>query len=401
MLFWTTIRVAIESLLANGLRSFLAMLGIIIGVGAVVSMLAVGAGAQNTVTQRVTNMGTNLLSIRPEGKRSRGVVSGNKQNLTLQDAEALLSIDDVAEVSPIVREEGQVQYLEQNARASLIGAAITYFSIHNLTVEKGRPFTEGEVERGIRVVVIGASLAETLFISSSPVGKLIRIDGKNFNVVGVLKAKGDGERDNPDEAVIVPYKVAMKSMFGETKLKDIDVCGKTGCDMTKLEASIYALFRKQHKIQDDAEDDIRVFNQAEMLETASEITQTFTILLGSIASISMLVGGIGIMNMMLLTVTQRTREIGVRKAIGAQDYDILWQFVLEAILISGLGGVVGILFGFAVAQGIETFTNHATIVETQSVLFTFTISVGVGVFFGFYPAYQAAQLDPIDALRYE
>jgi ABC-type antimicrobial peptide transport system permease subunit len=401
MLFWTILKVAVKSLIANGMRSFLAMLGIIIGVGAVVSMLALGAGAQQQVLQRVQDMGSNLLSIRPAQQR-RGGVSGTRQNLTLDDAQAIVTdVPGVKEVAPIVRGSAQLKYFNENAPASVIGSAVTYFSTRNNGVAKGRLFTEGEVTRGARVAVIGPDLAELLFDGNEPVGETVKIQSINFEVVGVLKEKGDGDRDNIDEAAIVPYTVAMKRLFGETRLKDIDVCAEDDADMDAVEAGLLELFRKRHRIADGDEDDIRIFNQEEMIEAASNVGKTFTMLLGGIAGISLLVGGIGIMNIMLVTVTERTREIGIRKAVGARDRDILLQFLLESILISGLGGLCGIGAGFAIAHGIGNLTEFTPIVEANAVILSLSVSASVGVFFGYYPAQRAAKLDTIVALRYE
>lgn len=401
VLFWTILKVAVGSLISNGMRSFLAMLGIIIGVGAVVSMLALGAGAQQQVLQRVQDMGSNLLSIRPANQR-RGGVSGTRQNLTLEDAQAIVSdVPGVKEVAPIVRGSSQIKYFNENSPASVIGSAVTYFSTRNNKVAKGRVFTEGEVSRGSRVAVIGPDLAELLFNENNPVGESVKIQGINFEIVGLLKEKGDGDRDNIDEAVIVPYTVAMKRLFGETRLMDIDVCAEEDADMEVVEAGLLALFRKRHKIADGDDADIRVFNQEEMLETASNVGQTFTMLLGGIASISLLVGGIGIMNIMLVTVTERTREIGIRKAVGARERHILLQFLMESILISGIGGLCGIAAGFAAARGIGNMTEFVPIVEANAVILSLSVSASVGVFFGYYPARRAAKMDPIVALRYE
>lgn len=401
MFFWTIGKVAVRSLISNGMRSFLAMLGIIIGVGAVVSMLALGAGAQQEVLQRVQDMGPNLLSIRPANQR-RGGISGNRDNLTLDDALSIVNeVPGVSEVAPIVRGSSQIKYFNENAPASVIGSSVTYFSIRNNVIAKGRLFTEGEAIRGARVAVIGPDLAELLFDNTDPVGETIKIQSINFTVVGLLKGKGDGDRDNVDEAIIVPYPVAMKRLFGEIYLKDIDVCAKEGADMDLVESELIKLFRKRHSVADEDDDDIQVFNQAELLETASNVGQTFTMLLGGIAGISLLVGGIGIMNIMLVTVTERTREIGIRKAIGARNKHILLQFLFESILISGLGGLCGIGAGYAFASGISTMTEFTPIVEMNSVLLSISVSASVGVFFGYYPAQRAARLDPIVALRYE
>lgn len=401
MLFWTICKVAVGSLVSSKMRSFLAMLGIIIGVGAVISMLALGAGAQKQVMQRVQDMGSNLLSIRPAHQRSGGV-AGTKQNLTLEDAQAIVKkIDNVQEVAPIVRGNSQIKYYNENVPASIIGSATTYFSTRNNTVTKGRVFTESEVGCSARVAVIGPDLAELLFIDVNPVGETVKIKNISFRIVGVLKEKGEGNRDNTDEAMIVPYTVAMKRLFGEIRLNDIDVCVKEGKNMSFVEAELLALFRKRHRIATDDDDDIRVFNQEELIETASNVGQTFSMLLGGIASISLFVGGIGIMNIMLVTVTERTREIGVRKAVGARNQHILLQFLLESIIISGLGGLCGIAAGYGIAYGIGNMTAFTPVVEMKAVLLSLSVSVTVGVFFGYYPAQRAAQLDPIIALRYE
>jgi len=401
MLFWTICKVALSSIISNKMRSFLAMLGIIVGVGAVISMLALGAGAQKQVLQKVQNMGSNLLSIRPANQR-RGGVAGTRQNLTLDDALAIVKeIPDVKEVAPIVASNEQVKYFNENAPASIIGSSITYFSTRNNSVEKGRIFTAGEVLRGERVAVIGPDLAELLFDDNEVIGETVKVRNINFEIIGVLKAKGDRDRDNTDEAMVIPYTVAMKRLFGSKRLKDIDVCAVDGADMATVEISLLKLFRKRHGISDDAEDDIRVFNQAELMETASNVGKTFTMLLGGIASISLFVGGIGIMNIMLVTVTERTREIGIRKAVGALDRHILLQFIVESILITGLGGFFGILTGYITADVIGNMTEFTPVITLNAVILSLSVSISVGVFFGYYPAHKAAQLDPIDALRHE
>ncbi|MFA7232320.1 MAG: ABC transporter permease, partial [Victivallaceae bacterium] len=302
---------------------------------------------------------------------------------------------------PIVRGSAQVKYFNENAPASVIGSAVTYFSTRNNSVAKGRLFTEGEVIHGARVAVIGPDLAKLLFGDNEPVGETVKIQSINFAIVGVLKEKGDGDRDNIDEAIIVPYNVAMKRLFGEIYLKDIDVCAEEGADMTLVENELLKLFRTRHCVADGDDDDIRIFNQAEQIEAASNVGQTFTMLLGGIAGISLFVGGIGIMNIMLVTVKERTREIGIRKAVGARNRHILLQFLLEAILISGLGGLFGIAVGFAAAHGIANMTEFTPIIKVNTIILSLSVSAGVGIFFGYYPAKLAAKLDPIVALRYE
>ncbi len=402
MLFWITLKMAIKSLYANKLRSILAMLGIIIGVSAVISMLALGSGAKQSVMTRISAMGKNLLVVRPGQKRHRGVSSGTSQNLTLEDADAIVkSIKDVKMLTPVIRGSAQVKFENKNTRTSITGTAITYFMINNFEIEKGRRIREQEAERLGRVAILGSTVAEALFEKKNPVGKRIKIKGINFMVVGVLKSKGDQGWSNPDDQVIIPYTTAMKILFGISKLREIDIYVREGAELSKVENEITVLLRKRHKIKDGADNDFRIRNQAEILATATQITGTFTILLGGIAGISLLVGGIGIMNIMLVTVTERTREIGIRKSIGAKNRNILLQFLIESILMSSIGGAIGIGIGMGGAELITKYSPFQAIVSSFSIILSFSFSVSVGIFFGFYPAYKAAGLNPIDALRYE
>ncbi|MBN2711670.1 MAG: ABC transporter permease [Planctomycetes bacterium] len=403
MLFWTILKVAFKSLMANKFRTILAMLGIIIGVGAVISMLALGAGAQNRVMERVTAMGTNLLVVRPGGQRRGGVrQSTSQQNLKLGDAKAILeTVADVDSIAPQVSGRAQVKYLNKNTNTTVTGTAATYLNIRNFTVDKGRAFTSIEEERSAPVAILGASTANDLFEDKQPLGKEIRVGRINFRVIGVLAEKGDQGWFNPDDMVLVPYSTAMKKVLGQDYLSEIDVQITDGADINAAETKIEELLRKRHRITSDGEDDFHVRNQAEFLEMASSVTQTFTILLGGIASISLVVGGIGIMNIMMVTVTERTREIGVRKAIGARDRDILTQFLFESILISGLGGIMGIGLGYSVGYVISRFTDYVPVVQMQAIILSIGVSGAIGIFFGYYPAWRAAKLDPIVALRYE
>ncbi|HVX86335.1 MAG TPA: ABC transporter permease [Phycisphaerae bacterium] len=429
MLFWITLRSAIKSLWANKLRSFLAMLGIIIGVGAVIAMIAMGAGAQKQVVSQIEAMGTNLLIVQPQYKRDAGVTSGTMQKLTLDDAMAIAQLPGVKEVAPVVSSSTQVKYEGQNSPESIQGTSPDYLEIRNFEIDKGRMFTEEEADGLARVAVMGPLAVENLFNGQDPLGKEIKIKGINFTVVGVTKSKGGQGWFNPDDEIFVPYSTAMKILFGLDYVKEIDVLAKEGVNLTTLSGqppgqgygpprdfnpdeqqpppppdSVTALLRKRHRIQTDQIDDFRIQNQDDIIATRTAFIWTFRVLLFSIASISLLVGGIGIMNIMLVTVTERTREIGTRKAIGAKNRDILTQFLIEAMAMSGLGGALGAAAGIGLAKiipMIPMFSTFMTIVQPTVVIVSILFAAVVGIFFGLYPAYRASQLDPIDALRYE
>jgi ABC-type antimicrobial peptide transport system permease subunit len=403
MLWWMVVRTAVASLLANKLRSALAALGIVIGVGAVIALLALGAGAQKQVLQQVSSLGTNLLIVRPGQFRGlRGVMSGSQENLTVEDAQAILDeVEGVRAVSPVASGGAQLKYYSKNTYSVVMGAAVTYFGMRGFAVERGRAFTEQEVNSLSRVAVLGPVTAENLFGASDPVDETVKLKGVNFRVVGVLKAKGDQGWFNPDEQAIIPFTTAMKNVFGQEKLREIDVQGRDGADLAAVQERTAALLRRRHRRPADAEDDFSIRNQAEMIEMISSVTRTFTLLLGGIAAISLLVGGIGIMNVMLVTVTERTREIGIRKAIGARRRDVLGQFIIEAVLLSGAGGLVGICVGLGLAFGVSGILDFLVAVRVQDVALALAFSAGVGVFFGWYPARRAAAMDPIVALRYE
>jgi len=402
MLFWTIFKVSMKSLLANKLRTFLAMLGIVIGVGAVIAMLALGSGAQKQQMERMTAMGTNLLVIRPGARGTGGVMSGTQQNLTQEDGQAITTeITGTDGVAPVVGGSVQVKHANKNSRVSLIGTMPNYMPIRNFQVELGRNFTDAEATHLARVAVLGPMTVENLFGSDDPLGEMVKMNGINFRVIGVLKSKGDQGYFNPDDQVIIPLSTAMKQVLGVDKLREIDIQVAKDGDVTTVQDNTTALLRKRHRLLGAAPDDFSVRNQADAIEAANATAQTMNMLLGGIASISLLVGGIGIMNIMLVTVTERTREIGVRKAIGAKEADILTQFLIESIIMSVLGGIIGVGVGFGSAPILGMLLKIPTIVETYSVILSLTFSCAVGVFFGFYPAHRAAQLDAIVALRYE
>jgi putative ABC transport system permease protein len=363
MLFWTILQVALRSLFANKLRTLLSMLGIIIGVGAVISMLALGAGAQKQVLEGIQSMGTNLLIVRSGQAGSRGVALGAQDSLSLNDAETLLNkVSSVIAVSPVVGGSVQIKYFNKNVRTNITGAAVTYFNIRDFPVEHGRAFTESEVNRNARVAVLGPLTVENLFGAQNPIGQTIKLKGINFKVVGVLKPKGDQGWFNPDDQAIIPYTTAMKQVLGVEYIREVDLQIDPKADIHEAQEEATTVLRKAHRLQPDAPDNFNIRNQAEFIETASSFSRIFTILLGGIASISLLVGGIGIMNIMLVTVTERTREIGVRKAIGAKNRDILLQFLLESMLLSCTGGLIGVASGVVVALLIGQFTQFPTII---------------------------------------
>ncbi|MBX7255229.1 MAG: ABC transporter permease [Candidatus Hydrogenedentes bacterium] len=402
MYFMVLLKVAVYSLFANKLRSFLAVLGVIIGVGAVIAMLAIAAGAKAQVLTTISAMGTNLLVVRPAQHGSGGVMTGTQQNLTVEDAQAILAeVPNVLRVAPVVQGRGQLKYYNKNTATSVIGSSVTYIPLRNFEIERGRLFTDAEEERMAKVTIMGPVVAQNLFGEDDPVGATIKLNGINFHVIGITKSKGDQGWFNPDDNIVIPYTTAMKQLFGMDYLREIDIQCVAGADLMKVQDDVTALIRKRHRILPEMPPDIEIRNQADLLSTASAVTQTFTVLLGAVASISLLVGGIGIMNIMLVTVTERTREIGIRKAIGAKDRDILRQFLFEAILMSGLGGVIGVAAGVGAAVMVSRLTTFTTVLQMQSIVMAMLFATAVGVFFGYYPARRAAKLNPIDALRYE
>ncbi|TFH65798.1 MAG: FtsX-like permease family protein, partial [Gemmatimonadales bacterium] len=276
----------------------------------------------------------------------------------------------------------------------------TYFAIRNMEIERGRAFSEGDADRTARVAVIGPTAAKNVFGENDPLNEIVKVNGINFKVIGITKAKGDGW-GSPDDRMIIPYTTAMHQIFGTDYLRGIDVQADAEAALDKVQADVTALLRKLHRLQPDVEDDFEIRNMAEIRDSANQVTSTFKYLLGGIAAISLLVGGIGIMNIMLVTVTERTREIGIRKAIGATEENILAQFLAESVIISGLGGMIGLGLGVGISKIIPKFTPMTTLVDWSSAILAIAVAGSIGIFFGFYPAWRAAQLDPIEALRHE
>jgi len=304
-------------------------------------------------------------------------------------------------MAPVVQGGAQFKYYNKNTRTTILGTSPDYLTVRRYDVEKGRAFTDHETKRMAHVTILGPVTVENLFGRSDPLGEIVKISGTNFKVIGVLKAKGDQGYYNPDDQAIMPYSTAMKQVLGVSTLREIDFEAEQNANIDQVQKDISVVLRQRHRLRAEAPDDFEIRTQAQILDTVSSVTRTFTILLASVAGISLFVGGIGIMNIMLVTVTERTREIGIRKAIGAKNRDILAQFLLESVVMSCLGGAMGAGLGIGVAMAIQRFAQFATLVQASSILLAFSFSAAVGIFFGLYPARRAALLNPIEALRYE
>jgi len=400
-----TIRVAFRALGRNKMRSFLTALGIIIGVGAVIATVSIGEGAKREVEKRFEEMGTNLLYVRPGSQsfRGRSYGGGSFQTLTDDDAKAIQEkCDAVQYVSPSVSGRAQVVYQNKNWNTSVNGVGEHYVEIGNWKVEEGTFFDENMVRSGQKVAVLGSEVNQNLFEGADPIGQIIRIKKIPFRVIGVLESKGEaGGWFNRDDIILVPYTTAQRRLLGITHISSIDVSAVSGSRTEDAMSQIEDLLRIRHKIAPGAEDDFNVRNMSDIAESAAESRDALKILLGGIASVSLLVGGIGIMNIMLVSVTERIREIGIRMSVGAREKDILFQFLTEAIVLSLFGGLLGIGMGVVGSTLISKLAEWQTLVSLWSIIVAFLFSAMVGVFFGFYPARKASKLDPIEALRYE
>ena len=394
---------AMRALLSNKSRSFLSILGILVGVAAVIAMLALGTGAREDIKKRLASLGSNLLSVRPARHRAGGIrlEPGSVTRLTIEDAEGIKKIPYVKRVNSTVSGRGQVVYGNKNWNTRIRGVTPEYPFMKASPAEEGRFFNNVEMITRSKVVLLGKTIVRELFEDENPIGEYVKINRINFRVIGILPEKGaTGWRDRDDE-IILPLNTAMYRVLGKKYIDYIDVEVEDEKEMEKVQEKIKKLIIRRHNIPPDREDTIEVRNMAEIQEAVSSIVKTFAWLLGSIAFISLLVGGIGIMNIMLVSVTERTREIGLRKAIGANNKDILSQFIIEAIAICLVGGILGILFGAAISGGLSKFAGWSTKVSPGAVLLAFLFSAGIGLFFGLWPARKASLLNPIDALRYE
>jgi putative ABC transport system permease protein len=402
MLFGETILVALSAIRVNKLRSFLTMLGIIIGIAAVIAMVALGEGASQQVQSQLERLGTNVLTVSP-GQQMMGRVDRGENRLTARGAEAIVEEGrQIIAVSPEMSRRLQVEYTAANASLNIQGVWPQYFQIQNHTVATGRLFTEGEERGRRRVAVVGALIGERLQIpTASLVGQTIRIRGMAFEVVGMLAEKGQQGWSNPDEAIYIPLSTAEFRVFGTERVNNIHVQAATPQAMEGAIADIDRALRRVHRLRPGEPSDFNVRDQASLLSTFQETAQTFTYLLAGIAFVSLVVGGIGIMNIMLVSVTERTREIGVRKALGAKRRDILLQFMVEALVLCIAGGFLGVATGMGTARIMQNTAGWNTVVSPDSVILAIGFSAAVGLFFGIWPARRAARLDPIVALRYE
>jgi putative ABC transport system permease protein len=405
---YSATKVAYRSLRANKMRSVLTMLGMIIGVAAVIAMVAVGQGANERIAAQIASIGSNLLLVLPGSTTSGGLRTGfgSVPTLTMADARAIgRELSAVRYQSPSIRSTAPVVYGNQNWSTIIQGVAPDYFNVRDWGVAAGRIFSPEDVDASAKVALLGQTVAESLFGGENPVGKIIRIKKVPFTVLGVMDAKGQSPQgQDQDDAVFVPITTAQKKLFGTTHVGTVGVILVQAIDADSVglaQQQVTDLLRQRHRINRGQDDDFSIRNLSEMLAVAEASTRIMSLLLGAIASVSLLVGGIGIMNIMLVSVTERTREIGIRMAVGARERDILLQFLIEAIVLAVTGGSIGILLGVGGSALISRFAGWSTIVNLGAVLLAFGFSAAIGIFFGFYPARKASRLDPIEALRHE
>ena len=396
---------ALEGMVSNKLRTFLTMLGIIIGVGSVIAMVSLGLGMQEQVKENISSMGSNLLIVMSGGRTANGqrIASGSGAKLTYEDAKAIeKNVDGIKYVAPGVQSSYQLVAGNQNWNTSVQGYTPNIIEIRNYTIADGRMFTEREMSSRDRVCIIGKTVADNLYPDGNAVGQLVRINKAPFQVIGVMGAKGQSSMgQDQDDVVFIPLTTAMQRLMGLTSVRNITIQCENENTINQVQSDVITLLRTRHKIKNGEDDDFTVRNLAEIIKTAQETTGSITLLLAIVAAISLLVGGIGIMNIMLVSVTERTREIGIRKALGATYKDILLQFLVESMVIGVTGGTTGMILGVIVSSIVAHVIGWKVVISGLAIVISVLFSVGIGLFFGLYPAKKAALLDPIDALRYE
>jgi putative ABC transport system permease protein len=406
MNFGNLIKVALVALKRNKMRSFLTMLGIIIGVASVITMLAIGQGSKKSIQDQIASMGSNMLFVMPGSMRFGGVQQGssNTQSLTVNDVQAIKTgCDAVVAVSPEVRSSGQAVYGNSNWPTTIYGGNEDYLSIRSWETVSGRNITDEEAKRSAKVCLIGRTVADELFGEGiDPTGETIRFAKIPFKIIGVLKEKGQNSfGQDQDDVLIAPYTTVQKRILAQSYIQSIQMSARSAEDSDLAQTQVEEVLRYSHRLRENEDNDFEIRSQEELATTMTSITDILTILLGAIAGISLLVGGIGIMNIMYVSVTERTREIGLRMSIGGRGLDILLQFLFESIMLSVFGGLVGVLFGIGASRILSALTSWPVSIMWSSVLLSFVVCTVIGVFFGWYPARRAADLDPIDALRYE
>lgn len=392
------------SLVANKLRSLLTMLGIIIGVAAVIALVSIGNGVKQDIEDSISSLGSNLLVVLPGAPRTPGArpSQGSMKSLKISDYEAIAKLEGVKAASPMTNGSYVVIYQNKNWTTSVAGVNANFQDVNNWTMTSGRFFSDKNVQNRERVAVVGQTVVKNLFADEDPLGKEIRVKNIPFRVIGVLKSKGNGTMGNDqDDTVLIPYTTSMERVEGIDYLRRVYVVAKDDEGIDRLQADIENLLRVRHNIKDTNLDDFNIQNMKSIMETVAQTTGTFTLFLGAVAAISLVVGGIGIMNIMLVSVTERTREIGVRKALGATYSVIVTQFLIEAVVISLMGGFIGIAFGIGASKVIGMVSGMSTIVSVPTIIMSFAFSMAIGLIFGIYPARKAAKLNPIDALHYE
>ncbi len=402
MLLWKILQTALRGIAANKMRSFLTMLGIIIGVASIIAMISIGEGAKKQVTESIQSFGTNLLRVSPGAAKLGHVRTGAVETLTIEDAEAIKKdVPHVQHVATQVRNMAQIKYGNNNSSTSITGTVPQFTVVNNFSVATGRFFDEKEVKLMKKTAVLGATVKQNLFGEGVAIGKYIKIKGVNFLVTGIMQTKGQTSWHDPDDQIFIPITTSQKRMFRQDYVDSIYIQVEGQEYIQEVKETAEKLLTRRHRISGGADADFNIRDYTEFITTLQETTRTFTILLGSIAAVSLLVGGIGVMNIMLVSVTERTREIGIRMAVGARRKDILLQFLIEALVISILGGISGVALGILISYGVSSFGAWDTIITPPSVLLAFFFSVLIGIIFGLYPARKASLMEPIEALRYE